>query len=137
VIPPAERAVGGPLHPGRVHREHLLQRIPDAAAVLDALRQAVRFGQRAHVGGHPEVAFGLRRVEFDGEVPGGHAAIEGRAAIFFGQVRAQPVAGARELPRALKILAAGRPRRPDICRLLRARQVFTLFVERIGIDALR
>ena len=78
----------------------------DRLAVLDALPQAERLGEPAHVGGRPEVsvrAVGLQRGRF---ASGVDPFLERRASLSLGRVFAQPVIGARQLPRRVECARA-------------------------------
>jgi len=133
VVPPAERAIGGSLKPAGIDREDALQLISDPAPVFQSLAHAERFGERAHVGGHPEMSFGRVRLQFDRLLTGRDAALERRAATRLLVVRADPVAGTAELPRGFEILTALRARAPDVRRLAGERHVLALSIQLVGV----
>ena len=138
-VPAAERAIGGSLLEGGIEPQHRFQLVLDVAAILQPLAQAERLGERAHVGGDPEVPLGLvRRDARSRRAPAAMPASRYAFRDFLRRVRAEPVARARQLPRRLEVLRVLRePLGPDPFGLLRAGDVLALLVERIGIRRLR
>ena len=127
-IPPAERAIGRSLLERRVEPQHRQQLVPDVAAILEALAQAERFGERAHVGGDPEVSFGPVRLERRPPcVPRRCLARAAPCARLPARAR-RASTRARELPRGLEVLRvlleAAPPRWPPPAARSRGRRAW-------------
>ncbi|HSL22889.1 MAG TPA: hypothetical protein VK886_15260 [Vicinamibacterales bacterium] len=65
-VPASDRAVGGPLLEGRIDLQDGFQLAFDLSAITQPHAEAVRLGQRAHVGGEPEVPLRPVRARPDG-----------------------------------------------------------------------
>ena len=136
VVPAAERPVGRSIEKGGIESTGGLERFADRRAVLDALAQTVRIGQRAHVCGHPEVSVrgaGARRRRR----PAGRDALLEDALLLVRRrwtVGAQPVAHAGELRRRLEVgRIGGEAIGPDPLGGSRALGPFAIAIQRVGI----
>src|SRR5258708_17446021 len=98
-VPAAERAVGGSLLKRGIDPQDGFERLFDRAAVLEALAQAVRLGERAHVRGGPEVACGSVRIDRWGLAPRRDALLWKSASFAARGMAAKPAVRPRELPR--------------------------------------
>src|SRR4029450_8205961 len=56
-IPSAQRAIGRTLQKRRIETKNRLELLFDGFAVFESRATSERFGQRSHVGSHPEVPF--------------------------------------------------------------------------------
>ncbi len=131
-VPTAQRAVGGAVQERRVEAQHGFQFFFDRLAILQALH-AERLGERAHVRREPEVPFGTIRLRRHRLAPGVDPLFERRAPLALRHVAAEPVIGARELPRRAEILRIGAQRSgPDLGGAPRAGQVRAVRVQRVG-----
>ena len=140
-VPAAERAVGRSLLKRRIELQHLLERVLDrrrdtsAPAACRTTRRARPCSRPSR--SSPSGAFGLERAR--PVRPASTPRSSAGAAPGLGVVAAEPVVGARQLPRRLEIARVGRepraPRwRPPAARLA---SVGALAVERVGIARLR
>src|SRR5262249_52021858 len=98
VVPPPERAVGRSLLEGGVDSQDRLERFFDRLAVLEALAQSERLGERAHVRREPEMPLGTIGLDRDRLARRLDAPLEDRALLVFRRVAPEPVVGARQLP---------------------------------------
>jgi hypothetical protein len=131
-VPASERAVGGALLECRIDLQHGLELVADLPAILEPRAQPERFGERAHVGGDPEVTLGTPRLERDGRFAGLDARLENGPPLVLRGVAADPVVGARELPGGVEVPGiAGEVRGPDVRRAARAGQICTVGVQRV------
>src|SRR5262249_17365026 len=106
VVPASQRAIRGSLLKRGVDTQHGEQRILDWLAVFDALPDTKRFGERAHAGGHPELAPGPPGLQSVRLLPAVDALLEPLPLLARRRVAAEPVIGARELPRSLESVGA-------------------------------
>src|SRR3954447_6880973 len=134
VVPPAERAIRGSLLERGIQSQGRHQLVANFPAILDALSQAVGFGEAAHVGGNPEMSLGTIGLESHRSTPRRNPAFEEGTPFFVGGVAAQPVVRARQLGGGIEVFRIlAQARFPDLGRLLRTREVGAVGIERVGI----
>src|SRR5262249_14895584 len=102
-VPLSERRVGQAALPRRVDGEHPLELLLDSRAILERLNDPKRLAESSHVGGQPEMPFRAIACEANRALSGVDAAVERGSLLCFGLMRAEPVAGARELPRRVEV----------------------------------
>src|SRR5262249_48835600 len=102
---------------------------PDRAAIPDALPQAERFRERAHVRGRPEMSFGPVRLQRRRAPAGRDTALVDLPPLLLGCVASKPVVRTGELPRGVEILRIGV--RPDRRRAPGAGEGGAIRVERV------
>src|SRR5580765_2390080 len=130
-VPLSQRGIGRAALPGGVDHKDPLELVLDSATVFQGGSEAERFRQPAHVGRQPEAPFRAIVRETNRAFPGGHATLERTSPVLLRLMRAEPVAGSRELPGRLEIRVG--PLRPEVGRARCARQILAMAVQRVRI----
>src|SRR5262245_27108715 len=94
-VPASQASIRRPLLKSRLETEDRFEFVLDRPAVSETGSKAGRFGQRSHVGRHPEVTFGSRRRQFDGTLGGLHSALVLVLPVVCASVPSEPVTRSR------------------------------------------